>query len=323
MNLNVDFSVWKECVACRRLFALAVVVAAIGSCIVSGSIPASYASRARISIDTNDKDPLEKGDGLLSNIKSMLTSSESNVLTEPRVYKEVLESETFYNALRTARVVTADGAKINFADYLATRERKPWWQTGSRQVTDMIKDHVKYEMNTHNYTITIQVELQDGVVACAMVDTVINRLHGYMKTYMRKKAMTDCRNRIAERDKAEAEYHEAMRRMAQFADANFDVERPEVALRLQSLQDEADRLMEIRNEAGVKATMAMMEVERTRPTFIKLVANCVPNTTAHPHWVANFLIWLFYSLFSTLMFVLYRKKYRIWREGQTTNQIEQ
>lgn len=314
MNLNVNFSVWKECVAHRRLFALVVLVALIGACVVSASIPASYASRARISIDTNDNDPLEKGN-MLSNIKALITSSESNVLTEPRIYMKVLQSGMFMKSLGGVNIATADGARMTFADYIAKRERRPWWSIGEDLLTDRIKDRVRYEMNTHNYTITIQVELQDAVVACAMVDTVINRLHVYMTDYMQKKANVDLRNRLAERDKAEAEYHEAIRRQAEFADANFDVERPEVALQQQTLQNEVDRLMQIRNKAGVKAEMAKMEIERTRPTFIKLVNNFVPSTPMHPHWIANFLIWLFYSLFATLMYVLYRKKYRMWREA--------
>lgn len=321
MNLNVNFSVWKECVAHRRLFALAVLVALIGACVVSASIPASYASRARISIDTNDNDPLEKGN-MLSNIKALLTSSESNVLTEPRIYMKVLQSDMFMKSLGGVNIATADGTRMTFADYIAKRERRPWWSIGEDLLTDRIKDRVRYEMNTHNYTITIQVELQDAVVACAMVDTVINRLHVYMTDYMQKKANVDLRNRLAEREKAEAEYHEAIRRQAEFADANFDVERPEVALQQQTLQDEADRKMQIRNEAGVKAEMAKMEVERTRPTFIKLVNNYVPNVPVHPHWIANFLIWLFYSLFATLMYVLYRKKYSMWRESKQLNLTE-
>lgn len=314
MNLNVNFSVWKECVAHRRLFALTVLVALIGACVVSASIPASYASRARISIDTNDKDPLEKGN-MLSYIKDSLTSSESNVLTEPRVYMKVLQSDMFMNSLGDVNIATTDGARMTFSDYLAKRERRPWWSIGEDLLADKIKDRVKYEMNTHNFTITIQVELQDGVVACVMVDSVVNRLHGYMTDYMQKKANVDYRNRLAERDKAEAAYHEAIRRKAEFTDSNFDVERPEVALKLQALQNEVNRLMQIRNEAGVKAEMARMEIERTRPTFIKLVNNFVPSTPMHPHWIANFLIWLFYSLFATLMYVLYRKKYRMWREA--------
>lgn len=315
MNLNVNFSVWKECVANRRLFALAVLVALIGACVVSASIPTSYASRARISIDTNDKDPLEKGN-FISDIKAMLMSSESNVLTEPRVYMKVLQSNMFMNSLGDVNIATTDGTRMTFSDYLAKRERRPWWSISEDLLADKIKDRVKYEMNTHNFIITIQVELQDGVVACAMVDSVVNRLHGYMTDYMQKKANVDYRNRLAERDKAEADYHEAIRIQAEFADANFDVERPEVALKLQALQAEADRKMQIRNEAGVKAEMAKMEVERTRPTFIKLVNNYVPNVPVHPHWIANFLIWLFYSLFATLMYVLYHKKYRMWCESK-------
>ena len=243
-------------------------------------------------------------------------SSESNVLTEPRVYMKVLQSDMFMNSLGDVNIATTDGARMTFSDYLAKRERRPWWSIGEDLLADKIKDRVKYEMNTHNFTITIQVELQDAVVACTMVDTVINHLHSYMTEYKQKKANVDYRNRLAERDKAEAEYHEAIRRQAEFADANFDVERPEVALKLQALQAEADRKMQIRNETGVKAEMAKMEVERTRPTFIKLVNNYVPKTPAHPHWIANFLIWLFYSLFATLMYVLYRKKYRMWCEGK-------
>ena len=81
MNINVEFSVRKVCAANWRLFVLAAVVALVGSCIVSASIPSSYASRARISIDTNDKNPLENSNNLLNNLKSLLDPSESNVLS--------------------------------------------------------------------------------------------------------------------------------------------------------------------------------------------------------------------------------------------------
>lgn len=316
MSLNEDFSVWKVCVANRRLFAMTAVVAFVASTIVSISIPATYASRARISIDTNDKNPLEKGKGLFSNLKSLFTTSESNVLTEPRVYMKLLESETFYESLGTAKVITAHGFKMSFNNYIATQEKSPWWIVGDENMTDKLKDRVKYEMNTHNFTITIQVELQDAVVACAMVDTVINRLHDYMTAYMVKKATLDYHNRLADRKHAEACYHKAMLQASMFADSNFDVERPEIAMQLKALQNEADRLMKLRNEAAVKAALAKMEVERTRPTFIKLVSNKVPSSPLHPHWIANAVIWLFYSLFLTLMFVLYRKKFQIWRKSR-------
>ena len=306
MNLNADFSVWKVCVASRRLFALAVLFAVIGSCIVSASIPDVYASRAIISIDNNDNDPLEKGN-ILSNLKEMLVSSESNVLSESRVYMKIVQSSEFENGLRTAEVVTEKGEKMNFADYLA-KERMPWWSGGERLFAERVEDCVKYEMNTHNDNITVQVELQDAVVACAMVDTIINRLHCYMSEYMVKKAKIAYCNQLAERTKIEADYKDIMKKKAQYADSNFGAERPDVASNIEALQKEADRLTEMRNDAAVKTEMAKMEIERTRPTFIKLVSNHVANNPLHPHWIANFMIWLFYSLTATLLFVLYRKK---------------
>ena len=311
MNINVEFSVRKVCAANWRLFVLAAVVALVGSCIVSASIPSSYASRARISIDTNDKNPLEKGNNLLSNLKSLLDPSESNVLSEPRVYVKILQSDSFVSSLATASVVTERGQCMTFAHYIENFEKLPWWNVGEHVLQDMIKDRVRYEMNTRNYTITIQVDLQDPVVACAMVDTVINRLHGYMTTYMQRKAEVEYRNRMSEFSKTETDYHESMQRKAQFADSNFDVEQPDVAIKFNALQEEADRLMSIRNEAGIKAALAKMEVERTRPTFIKLVSNYVPLSPLHPHWVANFFIWLFYSQLAIFLFVLYRTKYRM------------
>lgn len=313
MKPNVNFSVWKECVRNRRLFALTTIMAVICACIVSASIPTSYASRARISIDTNDKNPLEYGNGLQYALKELLNHSESNVLTEAQVYIKILEADVFVNSLQTANIVTSDNKKMNFGHYLATREQKPWWSINEKNIINQINDRIKYELNLHNNTITIQVELQDAVVACAMVDTVIGRLHAFMTAYMVKKATIDYRHKLAERKKVEAEYQQAIHRAAQFADSNFDLERPEVAQYLKTFQDEENRLMEIRNEVNMKAMMAKMEMERTRPTFIKIVNNQVPISPLHPHWVANIFIWLFYSLFITLIYVLYRKKFELWR----------
>lgn len=302
-----NFSVWRECVSCRRLFFLAVLVAVFGSGIVSFCIPDTFVSRAKVSIDTNDKNPLEKGN-MLQNIKNMLSSSESNVLTEPRVYLQVVNSSTFIDGLKTVTVDASDGGCMTFADYLLHKERRPWWSSGEN-VEELIAGHVKYEMNTHNKLITIQVSADDAKIACAMVDSVISHLHAFMSTYMLDKARVNYRNKLVLRKKAGADYHKAMRAKADFDDANTDVSLPDVATRQKDLQDEADRTLGLYNDAILNAEMAKMEMQRTRPTFIKLVANTAPLKPLNPHWVANFLIWLFYSVLCAFLLVLYRKKY--------------
>lgn len=312
MDLNVEFSVWKECVANKRLFALAALVAIIGSCIVSASIPHVYVSRATISIDTNDKDPLEKGNALGA-LKQLLSSSESNVLSEPRVYMKIVQSAAFANSLRTATIVTKEGKRMSFASYLE-KENRPWWSYENSTFEERIDDCVKYEMNTHNFNITVQVGLQDAVVACAMVDTVLNRLHAHLSEYMVRKAEISYRNLRDEKIKAENDYRRILKKKASYSDANFDAERADVVANMQALQNEAERLTEMRNTTALKAEMAKMEIGRTRPTFIKLVSNHVANSPLHPHWIANLLIWLFYSILAVLMFVLYRKKVKIWNE---------
>lgn len=311
MECDNSWSAGKECAKHIKLYITTSVFAIFSACIISISIPVTYTSRTKISIDSNDKNPLEKG-SLISNISSALTSSKSNVLTEPLIYKDILESATFYESLKNISVKPEDKTwTLPYDAYLRQYHKSAWWYrlTGTDDIDDVMKRCIKYEVNTRNGMITIQVSDQNPYIASLMVDSITVRIQKVMERYMIQKAVANYNNWKKLRNKTGKEFREASRRYANFIDSNANLTQPSTKINSEQLQAEVYRTMAIYQEAASRCKVAEMQIQRTRPLFMKIINNTVPLNSSNPKWILNIAVWLFYSIIGTTLFILYRRKY--------------
>lgn len=311
MGCDNSWNAGKECAKHIRLYIATSVFAIFSACIISLSIPVTYTSRTKISIDSNDKNPLEKG-SIISNISSALTSSKSNVLTEPLIYEDILESETFYDSLKDISIKLEDRAqKMTYGDYLIQNHKSAWWNRLMRAdgINDIMERCIKYEVNTRNGMITIQVSDQNPCIASLMVDSITIRIQKVMEKYMIHKAVTNYNNWEKLRYSTWKEYKDASRKYADFIDSNTNITQPSTKINSEQLQAEVYRTMAVYQEAASRCKVAEMQIQRTRPLFVKIVNNTVPLNPSNPKWIQNIAIWLFYSITGTTLFILYRRKY--------------
>lgn len=311
MGCDNSWSAGKECAKHIKLYITTSVIAIFSACLISLSIPVTYTSRTKISIDSNDKNPLEKG-SLISNISSALTSSKSNVLTEPLIYEDILESATFYESLKNISVKPAEKARtMPYDAYLRQHHQSAWWDRLTRAdgIDDIMERCIKYEVNTRNGMITIQVSDQNPYIGSLMVDSITVRIQKVMEKYMIQKAVTNYNNWKELRNRTGKEYKEASRRYADFIDSNANLTQPSTKINSEQLQAEVYRTMAVYQEAASRCKVAEMQIQRTRPLFMKIVNNTVPLNPSNPKWIQNIAIWLFYSIIGTTLFILYRRKY--------------
>jgi len=316
---------WSVAQVCRtnlHLYIKVLCASVIGAVLFSLSIPARYISRATISIDANDKNPLGKGN-FINDLQSLLSPSESNVLTEPYVYLKILASPSFRQGLLNVKVQSKSPKSTKtYAEHLIQDTRLPWWEEllGNRNVEEMATQNIRYEMKMKTGLIIIEVSDQDPTIANAMADTIVDHLHSFMTAHMINKAQVHYRNKVRERQKAASDYKTAMKAYTTYANANTDLLQPDATIRLEALESEMDRTLSIYNEATIAWKMAQMEIQRRRPTFFKIVTNTVAQQPSNPKWLQNILIWIFYGMLFTTWYVLYRKRWKEYRD--TRKEIE-
>lgn len=311
MKNSKKWNVLDVCAANKRLYLIALLIAVFGSTVVSFSIPEKYASRAAISIDSNDKDPLSKGKGLMfTDIKSILSSSESDVLTEPYIYTKVLKSQSFINGLLKVEVHRNGKERMIFSDYLENNYKFPWWLffTDKETPSDLVGENIKYELKIKTGMIIVQVCDQNAYIANELVDTVLVHLNAFMTNYMVSKANDNLANKDKARKIAAANYHDAMRKYNTYANANTELDKPNAQAYLKSLENEVERTFDLYDKAVKSWQYAKMEMQRQRPTFFKIKSNTIAIQPCNPKWLQNLFVWIFYAVLFTTWFVLYKKK---------------
>ena len=194
---------------------------------------------------------------------------------------------------------------------LIQNHKSAWWNRLMRAdgINDIMERCIKYEVNTRNGMITIQVSDQNPCIASLMVDSITIRIQKVMEKYMIHKAVTNYNNWKKLRYSTWKEYKDASRKYADFIDSNTNITQPSTKINSEQLQAEVYRTMAVYQEAASRCKVAEMQIQRTRPLFVKIVNNTVPLNPSNPKWIQNIAIWLFYSITGTTLFILYRRKY--------------
>jgi len=306
------WNVWKECWKQRRLYFIAGIIALIGSVTVSLSIPPVYHAYKQISIDANKDNILEKGDKS-ELIKKKLGLEPSTVTTDPDIYALILRSPAFMATLKNVNLRTAEGQhSMTYAQHISTAQQ-PWWSvfTHKKDILELIQDNIKCEVNLHNEIITLRVADQDAFIAFQMIDTVSQHLQAELVKYIKSKATVDLANRKQERDAAKTRYEKAQQKYTSYSERHFDHQAPSYKIEQASLEREASLALTEYNDALLQYNITKMNYDKLRPNFIDLKTNLLPLSPSHPHWIANFFLWLFYCWLFTTWFILFRKQYQI------------
>ena len=313
------WSVKEECLKQKWIFLFNSAIAVLIACLLSYAIPPSFDVQRKISIDASE-DKLLKSADLLSNITTKLGVKEESLVTDPWLYRNILESPDFQQQLGTIIVTTETGKQPKtFAEYLQHDYKQPWWTQwiGKEDLSELINDNIRASVDMHNGIITIQTSAQDPNIAFTMLDSVCHRLQAYLTDYSRKKAEIDLGNTKQRLSRSKEQYKKAMKEYALFIDSHTYISEPSTQVEANSLQQKVDKALAAYNKEILQHNMAEMRLRRIKPYFITLVNEMKPLQPSHPKLLVNIFIWVFYIFWTTFWFILIRHKIQLKKKGQT------
>lgn len=312
MMKNDGWSALDELLKHKRLYVYTCAAALLCSLIVSLSIPRQYVSRVIVTPETKFLElKVGSGNGRLS---KFFKDNSAWTTTGPDVYIEILHTSDFREKVKKLRVKTADGNfKGTYEEYLRKYMEYPWYYNIFYQHTidDIIDDNVKYSLNRANATITLQVSSCDPLLSAIMPDMLKQLLQEkiterYHMLYLNQAA--DFEENLKD---ARKEYNEKMTEYSNFKDSHEGVHDKTYMTVQTALQAEMRKAYATCEKLRELKERCVMLAEKDDVYLTTLVNPVVAQSATNPHYIANALIWLFYNLIFTTLFILYRKKYRI------------
>ena len=268
---------WTQLICRYKILLISsLAIAIVGSTVVSVSIPKSYCSIKKISINASE-DKLEKATNKLKLLFQNPTIEPSNVTTEPNVINELLKSPKLFRLMGEAYVKTSDNKRLKLKDYLLF-SREPWWSRffNSQDEENRLERCMMTEVDLKTGIISIKGMAQDPLVAYEITEIASD---------MRKQCIS-----------SKKKYDQAMKAYAKYVDSNTSPTLMEELSIIDSLQKNVDNALEEYNKANLQYHLAAMKEQRHQINFISLNDGNIAKSPEHPRTFINLLIWLFYAL---------------------------
>lgn len=288
---------------------MAAVVAVAGSSIVSLSIPPTYSSRTSII--------LEADDALYSPLAEQLSQmgvdieTDADFTSDPFVYDKILHSPSFLATMSKVQLtIPSTRQTVSLAQYITQTERKAWWQRfGSSTIEEQVARHIKCSTDLATGMITIEATAQHAPLAKQLADEATRQLQQLISSYRRQRALREVSLQQEQLCSATTRYKEAQQRLAAFRDSHYGTLTPAAQSQEEALEREAQRLFNEYNDLSLRTQRTRQMVSRQSAAFTPVEESIVPVSASSPHWIANLLVWLFYSLLLMSWYLLYKEKY--------------
>lgn len=311
-ELEIDLMEYvRKLWAARKMLLKVAGVAAVVGIIIAFSIPKVYTVKVVLSPEASK---MGRNSSSLASMASMLglgnaMGNEANALNLTMT-NEIISSTPFVLELFDTRVQTIDGEMdTTLVDYLATQKR-PWWKTVmalpgmavggikslftsapedmeeppldpfqlTRKQTgqaNAIRSTIKAEVEKTGMT-TIEVTMQDPLVAAMVADTVVTKIQQYITQYKTSKAKEDCKYWEQLYKERQNNYYLAQEKYAQYADANQGIIKQSVKIEQERLQNEMNLAFQVFTQVATQLQLAKAKEQEEKPVFAILEPATVP-----------------------------------------------
>lgn len=311
--LELAAKLWAK----RKKLMLWTLGGAVIGVIIALSIPKEYSSVVTLVPELSDK---KSAGGGLSSLASMagisLGSGSGADAVNPQLYPDIVKSVPFTTSLFDVVVETNEkGDKCTVRQYLEEDIRHPWWgyilglpgkiigllrsndheeEAKDKKVDNFrltLKEDMLVQALNHRITtsvdqktsvITINVDMQDPLVAAILADTVVSRLRDYITEYRTNKARKDLEYAQKMNAEAQAKYYEAQQRYADYLDRNQGLILYSAQTTRDRLENESQLAFNLYNQTEQQVQAAAMKVQETTPVYTTITPASVPLKPTSP-----------------------------------------
>lgn len=302
---------------------------AILGLVVAFSIPREYAASVKLAPELGDGQRSSGGLGALASIAGINTGSGGSDAVYPEIYPDIVSSVPFITSLFNVEVETTDNEKMTVEEYLINETSSPWWSVimkipskligllvSSEEIPEghtldnfrltrkeaalvsQISERVSASIDDQNSMVSIDVKMQDPLVAAMLADTVVTRLQNFVTDYRTNKVRKDLEYAEKINKEAKQEYYRAQQALADYSDRNQGLATQSARIARDRLENEAQLAFALYNQTARQVQSAKAVVQAKTPVYVTISPSTVPNKPVSPR---RLLILIGFTFVSALL----------------------
>ena len=331
--------VWAE----RKMLYKVCGIAAVIGLIVGFSIPKEYSTEVTLAPESASKMNAGSMGALaaMAGINLGGASAGEDALS-PELYPDIVKSTPFLLELFDVKVKDQKG-KIDTTlyAYLDKYQRSSWMGTvvsapfkalgwtlslfkdkpekkegkidpfrltlDETRVAEALSKRILVTIDKKTGVTTLEVTMQDPLISASLTDTVMRCLQNYITDYRTNKARHDLAFTEKLYNEAKADYQNAQKKYATFADANQNVER---------LKNEVELAYTVYTQVSGQLQMARAKVQEITPVYTVVQPATVPLRAAKPNKIMILIGFVFLAGVGCVGWILFVKDlFKDWRKA--------
>lgn len=294
--LELVYKLWDR----RKLILIWCMWGVLAGLIIAFSIPREYTTSVKLAPEVGNNKSTSSGLNALASIAGISTGSSVGAdAVYPQLYPDVVSSVPFATSLFDVVVTDKkNGNKYTVKQYLEDETSGPWWgfvmsipgkiiglfkakeeveeghTLNNFQLTqdeaDLVKalnERVSASVDQKTSVVTIDVKMQDPLVAAILADTVVNRLQTFVTDYRTNKARQDLLYAEKLNSEAQKDYYAAQQRLADYIDRNQSLATHSARITRDRLENEASLAFSLYNHTSQQVQTAKAKVQETTPVY--------------------------------------------------------
>lgn len=328
----------------RKTLLKACIIGGVLSIIVAFSIPKQYTSKVVLAPELSSSGGISGSIGSLASMAGIdlggLSGNEDALY--PELYPQIVSSTPFLCELMDLPVSTKDG-KINtdLYHYLRYKQKYPWWTwalqapgrmikkltthtvdtvmptaqnsnslvlTRSQQnVLKSLSNKVRVDVDKGNNVITLNVTMQDPLIAAKVANEVSEKLQQYVVDYRTAKARKDLAYTTQLYNEAQDRYFKAQKAYATFVDQHQGLVKMQYQMEQDRLENEKDLAFGVYNQIASQLELAKAKVQEKTPVCVVMQPPYTPFKASSPKKLMMGILYVFLAFFGTAAWLVVKE----------------
>lgn len=320
-------------------------IAFVLAVIIAFSIPKEYTSKVVMAPEVSAGSGLAGGLGEIASMAGVSLggmSGEGDALY-PELYPQIVSSTPFLMDVLSMEVVSESGDSIILYDYINKYTKCAWWtklytvpiafvkslfiseetdsamaapvegytmRLSKKQFLTMLKldKSIAISVDKGNYLVTIDVEMQDKVIAATVANIVADKLKEYIKDYRSAKARKDLHYTETLYEEFKQKYIDAQKAYAEYANLHQNVVNKKYQVELDRLQNEMGLAFSMYSQMAQTLEMARAKVQENTPVCVVIEPAYIQVKASSPRKMMMAALYVFLAFFGTVSWIIVKDR---------------
>lgn len=344
-DIEIDLlDIFRRIIAIRKKLYKAAIIGLLIGIIVGLSIPKRYTVNVTLSPEMGNDKGNSGLSGLAASFLGGGTGVGSSIdALNVALSSDIVSSTPFLLELLNMQIMLDKGETKTLSAYLKT-ESSPWWtyiiglpnmvihgakslfadkeeltiekrQQGGvvaltkkeKEQIDVLKKNVTAAIDKKAAITNVSVTLQNPIITAVIADSVVHKLQEYIIGYRTSKAKEDCAYLERLFKERQQEYYAAQRKYADYVDTHDNLILQSVRAEQERLQNDMSLAYQIYSQVANQLQVSRAKVQEEKPVFAVVEPAVVPLKPSGMGLKIYVLLFVFLSVFGTLVWVLFGK----------------